>query len=184
VLRSTLEEAERLAVISDGLMLLGRLESGELVPQLAWMDVRSELRDAAERASPRSAQHRLEVIVPSDPAEVLADPILLGMVLDQLIDNAIRYTPPGTLVRLSARTNGGAVRVAVEDEGPGVPAEMLPRLFEPFYRADPSRGRAGGPGLGLTVARAILQLHGGTIAASAGRAGGLTVEMDLVGRAH
>ena len=182
VIRSSLEEAERLTVISDGLMLLGRLESGELVPQLKWMDVGSELRDAAERARPRPARHRLEVTAPSYPVEGLADPVLLGLVLDQLIDNAIRYTPAGTLVRLSTWTQDGATTVVVEDDGPGVPVDMLPHLFEPFYRTDPSRGRAGGPGLGLTVARAIVQLHGGTISARAGRAGGLRVEIGLPGR--
>jgi two-component system heavy metal sensor histidine kinase CusS len=179
VLHSTLEETERLAVISDALMLLGRLESGDLQPQLTRMDVRSEVRDVIERARQRSADHRFEVVCSSTIVEVEADPVLLGMVLDQLLDNAVRYTPAGTRIRVSAMLADGAAQVVVEDNGPGVPAAKLPHLFEPFYRADEARGRNGGPGLGLTVARSIVELHDGTVAAERGAESGLLIRIRL-----
>jgi signal transduction histidine kinase len=101
------------------------------------------------------------------------------MALDQLLDNARRHTPPGTPVEVAAGTLDGRVTLTVEDHGPGVPDEMMPHLFDRFYRGDAARGRHAGFGLGLAVAAAIVDLHRGRIAAERGTAGGLRIRIEL-----
>jgi signal transduction histidine kinase len=104
------------------------------------------------------------------------------MVLDQLLDNARRHTPPGTKVDVSVAAQDGAVRVAVEDDGPGVPEEEMGQLFNRFYRGDPARGRQAGLGLGLTLAAAIIDLHRGRITAERRSPQGLRIRIDLPSR--
>jgi len=87
-------------------------------------------------------------------------------VLDNLLANALRHTPPGGHVEVSVASRRGSVQVTVADDGDGIPAEHLPHVFERFYRADPARGRAtGGSGIGLTIARALVRAHDGDIRA-------------------
>ncbi len=179
VLASALEEVDRLTLISDALVLLARLESGELVQDFAGIDAGAIARDSLARAQERVGAHRFTLTRPRDPVPLQADPRLLGMVVDQLLDNAMRHTPPGTTIAISVAAEGDHVELIVEDNGPGVPDDTLPHLFERFYRADPARGRDGGPGLGLTAAAAIVELHHGTIRAERGSAGGLRIRMLL-----
>lgn len=179
VLASTLEEVDRLTLISDALTLLAKLESGELAPMLTKADLRTVTRQAVDRARERVGANPLRFTGP--PGELLApvDSRLLGMVLDQLLDNARRHTPPGTAVDVSVAATDGHVRLTVEDHGPGVTDEMLPHLFQHFYRGDPARGRYAGFGLGLTLAASIVELHRGRIIAERGSSGGLRVRIDL-----
>jgi signal transduction histidine kinase len=104
---------------------------------------------------------------------------MLGVLLDQLLDNAVRHTPSDTRVEAIVAGNGGNVSVAVRDNGPGIAEEVLPHLFERFYRADPARTRTAGPGLGLTVAAAIADAHRGSIRAANLPEGGLEVTVVL-----
>ena len=98
--------------------------------------------------------------------KVAADPDRIGEVLANLLDNALRHTPPGGRVEVAATAAGGEVRLSVADTGEGIPAELLGRVFERFYRVDRARSRAdGGSGIGLTIARAIVEAHGGRIRA-------------------
>lgn len=179
VLVGALEEADRLTLISDALVLLGRLESGALVPRFAVTDAEAIVSGSLARAQERIGAHRCTLTRSRDGVLVQADARLLGMVLDQVLDNAIRHTPPGTAIDISAATLGDQAELVVEDDGPGVPDEALPHLFELFYRVDAARGRAGGPGLGLTAAAVIVELHHGRIRAERGRAGGLRVRITL-----
>jgi two-component system sensor histidine kinase BaeS len=95
---------------------------------------------------------------------VIGDRDRLEQALQNLAANAIRFAPSGTAVRLTAAPRGGAVVVAVADEGPGIPAEHLPHVFDRFYKADAAReGVSGGSGLGLSIVKAIVERHGGTI---------------------
>ncbi|HUF36840.1 MAG TPA: ATP-binding protein [Gemmatimonadales bacterium] len=179
VLGSTLEEVDRLTLIGDALSLLGRLESGELTMTLQPTDLRLVATSAVARTHDRIGSHRVEYQSPAEPIVAPADPRLLGIALDQLLDNAMRYTPAGGPIEVALTASGDRVTLAVEDQGPGVPDEVLPHLFERFYRLDPARGRAGGPGLGLTVVATIADLHRGRAVAERGVGGGLRVRLEL-----
>jgi signal transduction histidine kinase len=108
------------------------------------------------------------------------DARLLGIGLEHLLENAVRHTPEGTPIRVALGTADGRRRLTVEDDGPGVPAEMLPHLFDRFYRNDPARGRHSGAGLGLTTVAIIADLHHGRVSAGPGSRGGLRVTLDLL----
>jgi signal transduction histidine kinase len=98
----------------------------------------------------------------------------MHQVLFNLLDNAVRLTPPGGEVSLALAQEGGHLRVVVEDRGPGIAAEKIPLVFERFYRADASRSRSdGGAGLGLAIARSIVEAHGGRIGAEPRTGGGM-----------
>jgi two-component system heavy metal sensor histidine kinase CusS len=178
-LASTLEEVDRLTLISDALSLLARLESGDLKPLLVRTDVRAVARQAVDRARERVGGHEIRFLSPPEPLPATLDGRLLGMVLDQLLDNARRHTPPGTRVDLTVAAGDGRVRMTVEDEGPGVPEEVMAQLFKHFYRGDPARGRQAGLGLGLTLAAAIVELHQGRITAERRSPQGLRIRIEL-----
>jgi signal transduction histidine kinase len=178
-LASTLEEIDRLTLISDALSLLAKLESGDLKPVLAMTDVRAVANQAVDRARERVGGHEIRFTPPAEPPPATLDARLLGMVLDQLLDNARRHTPPGTRVDLTVAAQDSQVRLTVEDEGAGVPEELIGRLFDHFYRVDPARGRQAGLGLGLTVAAAIVELHRGRITAERRRPRGLRIRIEL-----
>lgn len=129
------------------------------------MDVADFLHEAGARWS-SSAQRkdvRVEVDAP-DQGSISIDPDLIRRSLDNLIDNAIRHAPVGSVVRLASVCNAGTWRIEVSDDGPGVPSVAKARIFERFARLDESRGRdSGGVGLGLALGRAIAEAHGGTL---------------------
>lgn len=178
-LHSLLEEVGHLRTISDALLLLARIEAGELAPQRTTVDLSDVAASAVKRVQQRVFDHTVEYCPPTTGSTwVDADRNMVGLVLDHLLDNAVRHTPPDTRVQLVVSSEPNAVRVVIEDQGPGVPADALPHLFERFYRADTARGR-GGAGLGLTVAAAIVAAHGATIDAALREGGGLRVTVRL-----
>ena len=166
-LRSVVEEAERLARLADRLLLLSLEDSG---PSLERRSVRLDLaaRDAARDASEASRRAGLTLQIEPMPAlEVEGDPDLLRQVLDNLLDNAVKSTGDGGTVTVRGHRDGHLAIVEVIDTGVGIPEEALPRIFDRFYRVDPSRSRrSGGTGLGLSIARAVIERHGGTIDAA------------------
>jgi signal transduction histidine kinase len=183
VLSSVLEEVGRLGSISETLLTLARVEAGELAPRVDRIDLLPLAEAAVRRAEPHADGHRISVGAEGrEPPAARADAHLIALVLDQLLDNTIRHTPSGTSASVRVESApGNMVRVVVEDDGPGLSAEALEHLFERFYRGDTARGRAGGAGagLGLTVASAIIEAHGGTITAERGERGGLRVVFTL-----
>ncbi len=179
VLASTQEEVERLGLIGDALSLLGRLEAGDLAPVIRQVDVRQVAGEAVDRVRARLGAQPVSCVCPPSPVPANLDGHLIGLALDQLLDNARRHTPAGTPVEVTVSGADGWVRLVVEDRGPGVPEETLPHLFDRFYRGTDARERTAGPGLGLTVAATIVDLHRGGITARLGEAGGLRVEMAL-----
>ena len=126
------------------------------------------------REATRSAEHtfrdkavELSVVEPTGPAPVRVDRDRIGEVLDNLLTNAARHTPSGGHVTVTITSGGGTVRLVVADDGEGIEARHLPHVFERFYRADPARSSAaGGSGIGLAVARALVEAHRGTITAA------------------
>ncbi|TGN40145.1 sensor histidine kinase [Marinobacter confluentis] len=136
------------------------------------------LADAADYAEHRGIDCRLTVMPDSERTLVLGDPNLLQRAFDNVLQNALDHTPPGNPVSLGLKTVGQRLVVDITDEGPGVPSSALGHLFEPFYRADKSRGGKGW-GLGLAIARDILGLHDGEIEAFNGDRTGLVVRLSL-----
>jgi two-component system sensor histidine kinase KdpD len=139
-----------------------RLESGALVLERDWDSIAEIAGSALERVAGRLAQHRLMVDLPPDLPLLRVDATLIEQVLGNLLENAARHTPAGTLVRLRAAVQDGELVVSVEDFGPGLQPEDFKRLFAKFHRGA-AEGPAGGVGLGLAICRAILKLHGGRI---------------------
>jgi two-component system sensor histidine kinase KdpD len=156
------QEAERLNRIVGNLLDLSRIQGGTLVPARDWHDPALVLRETLHRLAPLTAQHRLDVRVPDDLPPVFIDPVEIDQVVANLVENAVKYTPAGAAISVTAGVAEGELRVSVEDGGPGVPEEALPRLFEPFYRA-PSVRAVGGSGVGLAVAQGLVSAHGGHI---------------------
>jgi two-component system OmpR family sensor kinase len=177
VLRSVLEETNHLATISEALLLLARVEAGELAPRRVATDLGALAERAVAHLRQRVTDHPV-TFVAADLGPAQLDPGMVELVLDHLLDNAVRHTPAGTAVRVELEGARDMVAVTVADTGPGVPGEMLDHLFERFYRGDAARGR-GGAGLGLTVAAAIVQAHGGSMHAAQGTPPGLHVTVRL-----
>lgn len=187
-LRSIVEEAARLARLADRLLLLSREDLGAH-DSLAYRPVRLDETVRAAAGDARDAGRRAGVALRVEElpdVEVAADPDLFRQVFDNLLDNAIKYTPRDGAVAVRGRVErdgaGGAGRAVVEvvDTGIGIPADALPRIFDRFYRVDPSRSRkTGGNGLGLSIAKALVERHGGTIEASSRPGAGSTFRVLL-----
>jgi two-component system sensor histidine kinase KdpD len=156
------QEAERLNRIVGNLLDLTRIQGGTLVPALDWHDPALVMREALHRLQPITRDHLLRISVPNDLPPVFIDPVEIDQVVANLVENAVKYTPPGAEIAVSAAVADGELRVSVADQGPGVSSEALPRLFEPFYRA-PATSAIRGSGLGLAVARGLVDAHGGRI---------------------
>ena len=174
-------EAEHLNRIVTNLLDLSRVEGGALRLDREIYDLADLLEPTLDRARRRLARHDLEVAV-GDLQPVLVDAVLFDQILANLLENAAKYTAPGTRVRVSAREipEGGIVRLTVEDAGAGVTEAALPHLFDKFYRA-PGRpaGSRGGTGVGLAVVRGLAEALGGRVAARPSELGGLAVDVDL-----
>ncbi len=177
VLRSQLEEVDHLISISDSLILLARLDAGELSPHRTPTDLANLVTAAVDRARTRAGDHVIETDMPNSVVANV-DPAMLTVVLDHLLDNGIAHTEAGTQLRVSTRDNTVAV-ITVEDAGKGVSEEALPHMFDRFYRADEARTRGGGAGMGLSIAAAIIRAHNGTITAGRSALGGLAVTIKL-----
>jgi signal transduction histidine kinase len=177
-----LGQVERLGRLVDQLLDLSRLESGEVplrIEELALHPLVDQLISEIEVALPgRGVVLRNEV--PADLPALSADRERVHQVLFNLVDNAVRFTPQGGRVTFSARPDDGSIEIAVADTGSGIPPEHLPRLFERFYRADPARARGdGGTGIGLAIARSVVEAHGGTIRAQSEPGRGSVFTFDL-----
>jgi K+-sensing histidine kinase KdpD len=160
------DEAEHLDGMVRNLLAMTRVEAGALEVNRDWVDVRELFDGAVAVAKRRGATQRFEVAVAPGLPFVAADQTLLDQVLANLIGNATRYAGPHARVRLGAGVADGAVRLSVEDDGPGIPAAVLPRVFDRFVRARGTGGDAGeGSGLGLAIAKGIVEAHGGSIKA-------------------
>jgi signal transduction histidine kinase len=181
-LQVMLSQSERLSRLVDQLLDLSRLESGELPLRREGVPlgrlVAEVLSEVEVVRSGRAV--RVEDRVPEDMPPVFADRERLHQVLFNLLDNAVRLTPPGGEVVVSAHRVDGRCEVSVADTGPGIPAEHLPRLFERFYRVDPARSREdGGTGIGLAIARSVVEAHGGRIRAESQVGKGSVFTFDL-----
>ncbi|MDA8050339.1 MAG: sensor histidine kinase KdpD [Rhodospirillales bacterium] len=159
------EEAERLNRFIGNLLDMTRLEAGSLQPIRVPIDIADAIATTLMRAERILAAHRVETLVSPDLPLVPLDGVLFEQVLFNLLDNAAKYSPPGSLIGVEARWERGALRIEVRDEGPGIPADDLERVFEKFYRVQQTDRRRAGTGLGLAICRGFVEAMGGTIRA-------------------
>jgi two-component system sensor histidine kinase KdpD len=158
------EEASRLDALIGQAVEMAEIDANVVEVHLAPQQPRALLEQAVEESRAVLAGRRVSVAVEEPDRPAWFDPHLLGRVLRHLLENAARYTPPGSHIALSSRRAGGRLEFCVEDNGPGIDAADLPLVFEKFYRGKKSGGK--GSGMGLAIARAILAAHGGGIQAS------------------
>lgn len=173
------EEARRLNRLVGNLLDLSRIEAGTLRPEKRWYDLGTLVADVLGRLRPTTAQHAVVADVADDLPPVPLDYVEIDEVLCNLIENATSYTPLGTEIRVSARCAGDQVEIEVADRGPGIPSEALPHLFEPFYRVRTAGPQSRGTGLGLAVAKGLVEAHGGRIWAESRPSGGARFVFNL-----
>ena len=165
LLGTALSEAERLDRFVGNLLDMTRLDAGAIAPKREAVDAGDLVSTALRRAMPLLKDR---VVVPSVPPglpPLSLDFVLAEQVLFNLLDNAAKYSPAGGRIEVEARPVAGAVEIVVRDEGPGIPAEALDRLFHKFYRADAGDRQRAGTGLGLAIAKGFVEALGGTITA-------------------
>jgi two-component system sensor histidine kinase KdpD len=170
------EEADRLNHFVRNLVELARIEAGAINLRLRWSSVEEIVAMAHARAEPLTRSHRLEVELESELPLVRVDASLIAEVLYSLIDNAAKYSPAGSRIKISARrADNEMIMIAVEDEGRGIPAGMRERVFDKFFRVTgeeaASLGAPKGLGMGLAIARGIVEAHGGRIWVEGGAGG-------------
>lgn len=169
VIDSALEEVERLSRIAEDLLTLARSDAGVLQLRPQKVDLAATAERVVERLALAASAKNVELVLRAEPpVTALVDEDLVSRLLWNLATNAIKFTPAGGRVVLSATRENGTVALAVTDTGPGIPEDALPQVFDRFYRADEARTPAApsqGTGLGLAIVRAIAELHGAEISA-------------------
>ncbi|MGH7681321.1 MAG: sensor histidine kinase, partial [Candidatus Eiseniibacteriota bacterium] len=176
------EEAGRLNRLIGDLLEMTRLESGALRVRKEWHSIEEVIGAALGRLDPELADRPVKVDVPPNLPLVPLDDVLFEQVVRNLVENANKYSPPGLLIEIQARTDGERLRFTVADRGSGLKPGEEQRAFEKFYRGAAFSDRAG-VGLGLAICRGIVEAHGGTISASNRSGGGaeFTVLLPLEG---
>lgn len=171
-------ECDRLTHLVGDLLEMSRIEGGALQLNYAWYAIGEVIETVSERLAARLAAHPLEVDVPADLPLVPLDFMKMDAVLTNLLENAIRHTPPGTPIQIRAVAWAGLLAVTVTDQGPGVSPQHLAHLFDKFYRAGGAHSPSGS-GLGLAIVRGMIEAHGGTVSARSSRGQGLTITFTL-----
>jgi signal transduction histidine kinase len=174
-------ETTHLAALVDDLLLLARTDAGTMELERVPVDLADVAAEAAGGLAAVAAQRSVTVTVDPLPAEVDGDPLRLRQLVTILVDNAIGHTPAGGAVSARVRPVDGSAVLVVEDEGPGIREEDLPRVFDRFWRAD--NAPAGGTGLGLAIAAWIVERHGGRIGVANRPSGGASFEVRIPLRA-
>lgn len=174
--------AERLTMLVNDLLELSRIESGRIELKAQARQPQAILEEVREDWRRSFAAKRVKVQLEADaglPA-VHSDPLRTGQIFSNLMDNALRFAPPGSRVTIGARPSGAQVEFFVKDEGEGIPADKRERIFERFFRVDEGRTRdRGGTGLGLSIVKHLVQLHGGEIRAESEIDAGTTIYFSI-----
>lgn len=172
-------QVDRMDRLVGDLLDTARIEAGQLHLDKAPRDLRELARASCELFESASEKHRIELEAPADPVIATCDAHRIEQVLDNLLSNAIKYSPAGGVVRVRVRAEAGRALLSVADAGEGIAAEDLQRVFEPFQRAGARDSKIPGMGLGLFVARRIVEGHGGTIGVDSRPGAGTTFEVAL-----
>ena len=174
---SIVDEADRLNRLVANLLDLTKLEAGALRLDRQLQPIEEVIGVVLQRFERQRSQHPIVVNLPDDLPPVAIDGLLLQQVLANLLDNAVKFSPEGTNVELSASHEGESLVVAVADRGPGLPAGTEQKVFEKFFRAEGAT--RSGSGIGLAICRGIVQLHGGRIFAENRPGGGAIFRFTL-----
>jgi two-component system, OmpR family, sensor histidine kinase KdpD len=166
------DESLRMTRLANNILELARLEVGAMTLNREWYPVEELIGIALTRLRQRIAERKVEVIVASGLPFVQVDAVMMDAVLENLIENALKYTPPRTPIEVGAKAVPGAIELWVADRGPGLRAGSEQRLFEKFYQEVTAQRAQGGAGLGLSICRAIVNAHGGSIVAESRPGGG------------
>jgi two-component system, OmpR family, sensor histidine kinase KdpD len=153
-------ESQRLARMVTDLLDLSKIQAGAVDPRADWVDLRDVVAGAAAQVRAAGHDHDVLIDLPDDLPLVQADAAQLERVFSNLIDNAVRYSPPGVPVRVSGGSSGGRVTVRVTDRGRGIPTAQRAQVFEPFFRG---RDPRAGSGLGLAICRGFVEANHGRI---------------------
>jgi len=159
------DEAERLNRFVGNLLDMTRLESGALEPKRGYVDLGEIVGSSLDRTAKILHRHKLEVEIGQDLPMLNVDAVLLEQVLVNLLDNAAKYAPPGSLIRLDVYRDPASIALDVTDEGPGIPNDALERVFDKFYRVRAGDRQRAGTGLGLAICRGFVEALGGKIVA-------------------
>jgi two-component system phosphate regulon sensor histidine kinase PhoR len=186
-LTTILDNARRMQRLVDDLLDLARIESGRWQPEREPLDVAATAQETwnelADRSSTKSIDFGIEIAPGAETVQ--ADSDALHQVLTNLLDNSLRYSAPGGRIVCRSRRDAGGIAISVTDNGAGIAHDHLPRIFERFYRADPSRSREeGGTGLGLAIVKHLVEAHGGSVYAESERENGTTVTCWFPGVPH
>ena len=178
-------QVDHLVRLVDDLMEVSRITRGKISLQLQPADLTAIVSNAVDAARPllETGRHALHVDQPDAPVHLLADPVRLTQILANLLNNAAKYSPPGSEIRLAVRKHDDALTVSVSDNGMGMEPAEIPHLFEMFTRGDRVRtSHQGGLGIGLALSRRLAMLHGGSLEArSEGPGQGSTFTLELPG---
>ena len=171
----------RMERLVDDLLRLARLDAGQEVPEFEPCDVAALVQSVVRDLEPvaTAKQHQVRVNVQRQACSLIADSAKLHDIVRNLVENAINYTPAGGTIEIDADVVDGKYRLAVKDNGPGIPEEDLTRVFERFYRVDKSRARPGGTGLGLAIVKNLAYVLGGEVTATNRPGGGAEFTLTL-----
>ena len=184
-LAPVLEQNLLLTHLVDDLRMLALVDSGELMLERTEVDFRPLTERIVERFKPQAASHDIKLELLNEARtegawSASVDPVRVDQILSNLLSNALRHTPDGGRVDVKLEKDSNAIRVQVQDSGPGIPPEALEHVFERFYRADRSRSRLeGGTGLGLAIARKLAEAHGGSLTAANLPQGGASFSLSI-----
>lgn len=181
-LQSNLEEVGKLKTLSEGLLRLAQRSSEDITDSVA--ELKPVVKEAVARLKKAAAAKKISIDDRTNNMLIKGDPDSLNELVAILLDNAIKYSPAGSIVKVTSRKHGKLVLLSISDEGAGIPKVELPRIFERFYRADSSRSKqqAQGYGLGLAIAKKIAELHDGEIEVKSrsGKGSTFTLKLALV----
>jgi len=163
--QTILEEGQRMTKLANNTLQMARLEAGTVSLHREWYPLEEIIGAAISRMEGRLQQHLVDTRLPAGVPMAQVDEVMIVQVLENLIENAIKYTPAGTRIEVGAEEQGDQTRFWVADTGPGLPVGEERKLFEKFYQG-PQQKTQGGVGLGLTICRIIVEAHGGQIRAS------------------
>jgi two-component system sensor histidine kinase KdpD len=166
LLQTIVEESARMSRLIENLLDMSRLESGAIAPNRQWQVLEEIVGSALARLQRELAGRTIHTDIPVDLPLLSVDGLLIEQVLINALENAVRYTPPGSPIEIAARAVGDQVELSIADHGPGLPAGAEARVFDKFYRGAtvPPDARRG-VGLGLAICRGMVEAHGGRITA-------------------